>query len=232
MKSIKAVVLGLAMATCGQAALAEDGNPDWANLGRYQAGNSELVAKGHVPHRVVFMGDSITEGWYRDGTGFFANPTYVDRGISGQTTSQMVLRFHQDVIDLSPEVVVILAGTNDIAGNTGPMTNEQIAANIEAMAEMAHAHGIKVVLCALVPADHYGWAPEVKPAPRIVALNGWIKAYAKTKGFGYVDYYTPMVDDKGGLKSDYTADGVHPLNSGYAVMEKVVSATLTKTIGK
>jgi lysophospholipase L1-like esterase len=221
----------LGLAACmliGASALAADdaADADWANLKAYRAANATLPAIDEK--RVVFMGDSITEFWDKAGKQLFADKSYVNRGISGQTTPQMLVRFRPDVIDLKPRVVVILAGTNDIAGNTGPASNEMIEANIASMAELATLHGISVVLCAVLPADHYYWIPEVKPAERIVALNKWIKDYAARSGYGYVDYFTPMVNDHLGLKREYSEDGVHPNEAGYRVMEALVRKALAK----
>jgi len=152
-------------------------------------------------NRVVFMGDSITDGWKFDGPdGSFQHKPYLNRGISGQTTPQMLLRFRQDVIDLKPAVVVILAGTNDIAGNTGPMTLEQTEENLRSMADLATANGIRVVLCSILPAFDYPWRPGLTPAPKIVEINKWMSAYAAEKGYVYVDYWSAMKDDRGACR--------------------------------
>jgi lysophospholipase L1-like esterase len=172
------------------------------------------------------MGDSITEGWHLDGS--FPDKPYINRGISGQTTPQMVLRFHQDVIALKPKAVIILAGINDIAGNTGPMTLEQTEDNLAAMAEMATANKIKVVLCSVLPAYDFPWSPGQYPAHKVMALNEWIKAYAAEKGFVYVDFYSPMKDDRGGLPPTLSKDGVHPLPAGYAIMAPLAEVGIEK----
>ncbi len=176
--------------------------------------------------RVVFMGDSITQGWKLDEA--FPGKPYVNRGISGQTTPQMLVRFRQDVIDLKPKVVVILAGTNDIAGNTGPMTLEQTEGNLASMAELAAANGIRVVLCSVLPAFDYHWAPGLTPAPKIAQVNAWLREYAAQKGYVYVDFYSAMKDDRGGLPTTLSRDGVHPLPAGFAVMSPLAEAGIEK----
>jgi lysophospholipase L1-like esterase len=195
---------------------------DWPWLARFKEENLKLAPPAPGEDRVVFMGDSITIGWRLDQS--FPGKPYINRGISGQTTPQMVLRFHQDVIALKPKVVIILAGINDIAGNTGPMTVEETEANLAAMAEMATANHIKVVLCAVLPAFDFPWRPGQAPMPKEIALNDWIKSYAATNGHEFVDYYTPMKDDRGGLPATLSHDGVHPLPAGYAVMAPLAQA--------
>jgi lysophospholipase L1-like esterase len=183
-----------------------------------------------MQHRVVFMGDSITEFWDKEKSDLFANPHYVNRGISSQTTPQMVLRFRQDVIALRPEVVVILAGTNDIAGNNGPVSNEQIQNNIMSMVDLARANNIKPILCAMVPAANYYWAPELRPAPRIKAINAWMRAYARAQNIEFIDFYTPMETEGGALNTAYSNDGVHPNGDGYLIMNELVKAALARSI--
>ncbi|MDE2367886.1 MAG: SGNH/GDSL hydrolase family protein [Burkholderiales bacterium] len=200
---------------------------DWPNLGAYRARNALLAPPAPGEQRVVFMGDSITEFWSPE---FFKNPRYINRGISGQTTPQMLLRLRADVIDLHPAAVVILAGTNDIAGNTGPASNETIEGNIESMAELAQVHGIQVVLCLLVPANAYPWSPSLKPAPTIIDLNRRIRAYAERHRLTLVDYYTPMVDDRLGLRREYSGDGVHPNAAGYRVMIERVEPAIAAAL--
>lgn len=199
---------------------------DWPNLAAYRAKNAALAPPAPGEGRVVFMGDSITEFWDRKSSDLFANKSYVNRGISGQTTPQMLLRFRADVIRLKPRVVVILAGTNDIAGNTGPASVEMIVDNIASMAELARAQGIRVVLCAVLPVRSFYWAPDLKPAATVVALNRQISEYAARNGLAYVDYYTPMVDEQAGLKREYSGDGVHPNGAGYQVMNPLVEAAI------
>jgi lysophospholipase L1-like esterase len=201
---------------------------DFGNLARYKEDDLKLAAPAPGENRVVFMGDSITQAW-KLGESFPGRP-YIGRGISGQTTPQMLVRYRQDVIDLKPKVVVILGGTNDIAGNTGPMTLEQIEGNIASMAELAAANGIGVVLCSVLPALDYHWAPGKEPAPKIAKLNEWIARYAARKSFVYVDYYAAMKDERGGLPPTLSQDGVHPLPAGYALMAPLVQAGIEKAI--
>jgi lysophospholipase L1-like esterase len=205
---------------------------DWPNLARYRASDQELAA-APVKDRVVFLGDSITDGWGRQqGSVFFPGKPYVNRGISGQTTPQMLIRFQQDVVSLKPAVVVILAGTNDIAGNTGPTTNEQIQDNFKSMIAIAKQNHIKVVLASVTPAIAYPWRPEVHPVKRISALNAWLKQEAADLGLVYLDYFSAMADSQGGMKPELTVDGVHPNAAGYRVMaplaEKAIAVALNK----
>jgi lysophospholipase L1-like esterase len=205
---------------------------DWPNLARYRAENEKLGSPASGENRVVFMGNSITEGWQYTCPEFFTGRPNNDRGISGQTTPQMLVRFRPDVIDLKPKVVVILAGINDIAGNTGPSTLEMIEDNIASMSELAKAHGIKVVLSSVLPAYDFPWNPGVFPAEKILTLNQWIKKYASDNGFTYLDYYSPMVDERKGLKKEYSEDGVHPNKAGYKVMEPLVEKAIEKALKK
>jgi lysophospholipase L1-like esterase len=202
---------------------------DFPNLARYADASAKLGPPAPGEQRVVFMGDSITDGWHLDQS--FPGKPYVNRGISGQTTPQMVLRMRQDVIHLQPKVVVILAGTNDIAGNTGPMTPEQTEDNIASMSDLATSNGIKVVLCSITPAYDYPWQPGMEPAPKIDALNAWIKNYAAQKGYVYVDYHSAMKDTRDGLPPNLSKDGVHPLPAGYAVMAPLAEAGIEKALG-
>ena len=178
---------------------------DWADLERYREADSALPEPQKGEQRVVFMGNSITDAWPSD---FFANRPYFNRGISGQTTPQMLLRFRADVINLKPKVVVILAGVNDIAGNTGPSTLEMITDNIASMCELATAHHIKVILCSVLPANTFPWSPGIEPADSIIELNRRYKEYADKNGNIYLDYYSSMVDAEKGLKAEYAADAV------------------------
>jgi len=203
---------------------------DWANLERFQKENTKLKMSKHNKNRVVFMGNSITEGWLNLHPEFFANKPYINRGIGGQTTPQMLLRFRQDVINLKPTVVVILAGINDIAGNTGPSTIEMIADNIISMAELAKANNINVILCSVLPAYDFPWRPGLEPAEKVTKLNKLIKAYAKKHNLVYVDYFTPMADESNGLKKELGSDGVHPNKIGYLIMEPLVEDAITKTL--
>ena len=205
----------------------------YANFEKYREANTKLSLPSKTETRVVFMGNSITEAWKNKSPDFFKKNGYIDRGISGQVTHQMLLRFKADVIDLKPKVVVILAGTNDIAQNSGFVTIEAIAENIFSMAELADYHRIKVILCSVLPAIDYPWHPGLKPAQKIVELNEMLKKYALENNFLYVDYYSNMVDDKGGLKvPDYTSqdDLVHPNLTGYKIMERLVEAAIDKAI--
>ena len=199
---------------------------DWPNLGHYREANAILPSPAPGENRVVFMGNSITEGWILTSPEFFEGKPYIDRGISGQTTPQMLIRFRPDVIDLRPKVVVILCGVNDIAQNTGPSTLEMIEGNITSMAELAKANGIKAILCSVLPAYDFPWRPGLEPAEKIVALNAWIKEYSKKNGFIYLDYFSSMADERNGLKSDYSEDGVHPNLKGYKVMEGLVEKAI------
>ena len=203
---------------------------DWPNLGRYREDNAKLAVAQKGENRVIFMGNSITEGWLKEDPGFFSEKPFVNRGISGQTTPQMLLRFRADVISLKPAVVVILGGTNDIAGNTGPSTLEMTLDNLASMGELAQANGIKVVLCSVLPAYDYWWKPGVEPAPKIVALNKMIKAYAAKKHFIYLDYHSAMKDEKDGLQKIYGEDGVHPNLAGYKIMEPLVETAILKAL--
>jgi lysophospholipase L1-like esterase len=195
---------------------------DWANLNRFHEDNIKIGLPAPGEKRVVFMGNSITEGWSRIDPGFFSDKPYVNRGISGQTTPQMLIRFRPDVINLKPSVVVILAGINDIAGNTGPSTLEMIEDNLASMCELAKANGIPVVLSSVLPAIDFPWRPGMQPAEKVVQLNTWIKNYSEKNGCVYLDYFTPMADEHHGLKAELTFDGVHPNLAGYKVMEPLV----------
>lgn len=203
---------------------------DGANLARYRADNAALGAPAAGTKRVVFMGNSITEGWAPRFASMFPGKPYVGRGISGQTTPQMLVRFRQDVIGLKPAVVVILAGTNDIAGNTGPSTLEMIEDNLASMTEVAQANGIKVVLSSVLPVFDYPWKPGLQPAPKIVALNAWIKRYAASRGAVYLDYHSAMADERHGMRAGLADDGVHPNEAGYRIMatlaEQAIAAAL------
>lgn len=203
---------------------------DWANLKRYQSENRDLQAPTKSENRVVFMGNSITQGWKEKHPDFFIKNPYIDRGISGQTTPQMLIRFRQDVIALQPKVVVILAGTNDIAGNTGPSTLEMIMDNISSMAEIAAANKIKVVLCSVLPAYEYPWRKGMEPNIKIPLLNEMIKTYALRKNFVYLDYFSAMTDEKNGMKAEYTTDGVHCSSKGYELMESMVQPAIQKAL--
>lgn len=203
---------------------------DWPNLKQFQEDNAKIGLPSESEERVVFMGNSITIGWSHARPEFFADKPYINRGISGQTTPQMLIRFRQDVIALQPKAVVILAGTNDIAGNTGPSTIEMIADNIKSMAEIAHANNIKVILASTLPAYKYPWSPNLEPAEKIVTLNALIKTYCEEKGHIYLDYFSAMADERKGLPKKYANDEVHPTAEGYMVMEPLVEAAIAKAL--
>ena len=205
---------------------------DWANLHRYREANGQLAAPAANEKRVVFMGNSITEGWARFFADEFPGKPYVGRGISGQTTPQMLVRFRQDVVALKPAVVVILAGTNDIAGNTGPSTLEMIEDNLASMTEVAQANHIRVVLCSVLPVFDYPWRPGLEPAQKIVALNAWIKAYAARVGATYVDFHSAMADERHGMKPELARDGVHPTEAGYKLMAPLVERGIADALRK
>lgn len=206
---------------------------DWAQLGRYRADNAALPAPAAGEKRVVFYGDSITDSWARNPDGFFPGKSCVGRGISGQTTPQMLVRFQQDVVHLKPAVVVILAGTNDIAVNTGPSTPEMVEDNFESMAAIAKANGIRMVISSILPAARYPWRPEVQqPAEQIRALNMRLKALAAREGLVYLDYYTPMANAQGGLDPELASDGVHPTAKGYAVMAPLAEKAIAEALAR
>jgi lysophospholipase L1-like esterase len=230
------------LAAAVQAAARNDARlSDWANLARYREANRALAAPGPGEARVVFMGDSITDAWPQPRFGaFFPGKPYVGRGISGQTTPQMLLRFRPDVIALRPKAVVILAGTNDIAGNTGPMTDEQIEGNLASMAELAKANGIRVVFSSILPVSEYHVRPgdtappqtTRRPMARITAINAWMKEYAAANGHVYLDYVTAMSDAKGLLRAELSEDDLHPNAAGYAVMAPLAEAAIQAALKK
>ncbi len=207
---------------------------DWPQLNRYRADNAQLPPPAQGEQRVVFYGDSITDAWgrYVAEAPFFPGKPYVNRGISGQTTAQMVVRFHQDVVDLHPAVVVILAGTNDVAENTGPMTPEMTLDDFRSMAEMARANHIQVVVASILPAGDFSWHKGLEPAPKIRSLNSLLKAWCKREGIVWVDYYTPMADESGAMKPGLSADGVHPNAAGYAIMAPLAEAGIRQALEK
>ena len=205
---------------------------DWAGLNRYRAENAALPAPHAGEDRVVFYGNSITEAWAPRFPAMFPGKPYIGRGISGQTTPQLLIRFHQDVVLLRPKVVVILAGTNDIAGNTGPSTLEMIEDNLMAMTEIARQHGIRVVLSSVLPVYDYPWKPGIEPAPKIVALNAWMRRYATEIGEIYLDYHSAMADSRGGLPTAIAGDGVHPNEAGYRIMVPLAEAAIASALGK
>ncbi len=203
---------------------------DWPNIGRYADANKKLPPPAVNEKRVVFMGNSITDAWINSDPGYFKNNPYVDRGISGQTTPQMLVRFKEDVVNLKPAVVVILAGTNDIAGNTGPETLEEIFDNIVSMAQLAKANNIRVVISSVLPAFDYPWRPGKQPAQKIVQLNKMLKQYAASHHIVYLNYYDSLVDDRGGMQARYSKDGVHPTLEGYKVMEPLADKAIAEAL--
>jgi lysophospholipase L1-like esterase len=211
---------------------------DYGNLHRYAADNQKIQAPAAGEDRVVFMGDSITDGWGRSNnpaimSPFFPGKPYVNRGISGQTTAQMLLRFYPDVIALKPKVVVFLAGTNDLAGNLGPVTMESIENNLAAMADIARANGIKVVLGSVMPVcDYHRPQTAQRPPEKIKALNEWLKATAAGRHYVYLDYYSAMLDDKGMLRAELTLDGLHPNAAGYQIMAPLAEKAIAQALGK
>lgn len=203
---------------------------DFGQLCHYRAQNDALRAGHSAAPRVVFMGDSITEFWGQQHPAFFGDGK-LDRGISAQTTAQMLLRFRQDVIDLQPQAVHILAGTNDVAGNTGPSTLAQVEGNIASMAELAQAHHIQVILGSVPPAARFPWRPGLRMGDTIATLNAWIKSYAQRHGYTYVDYHSAMATPEGAMKPELSEDGVHPTRQGYAVMEPLTEAAIRQALG-
>ena len=230
------------MAAALQAVVRNDARlRDWADLGRYRESNRSAGAPAPREARVVFIGDSITDAWQQPRFGgFFPGKPYVDRGISGQTTPQMLLRFRPDVIALAPKAVVILAGTNDIAGNTGPMTDEQIEGNLASMAELAKANGIRVVFSSILPVSEYHVRPgdvnppqtTRRPMARITALNAWMREFAAANGHVYLDYFSATTDAKGLLRAELSEDDLHPNSTGYAIMGPLAEAAIQAALRK
>ena len=211
--------------------IAQDPNPmDWPNFKQFEELNTKLAKMKKNKNRVVFMGNSITIGWLQTNPNFFKDKNYVNRGISGQTTPQMLVRFRADVVDINADVVVILAGTNDIAGNTGPVTLKMIANNLKSMTEIAQANGIKVILCSVLPAYDYPWSPGKKPNIKIPKLNSMIKDFAKERGAFYLDYFKALNDGNNGIVKEYSNDGVHLTAKGYHVLEPMLEKALDKVL--
>jgi lysophospholipase L1-like esterase len=216
----------------GRVAMMEARLADWPQLARYKAANAALAPAAEGEDRVVFFGASMTEFWGKYGTKFFPGKPYVNRGISGQTTGQMVVRFRQDVIDLHPKAVVILGGTNDVAGNMGPMTPEMTENNWQSMADLAKANGIRVIFASITPSTDFWWHKGLKPAEKIRTLNAWLKGYCASHGLTYLDYYSTLTDEEGGMKKEFTVDGVHATAKGYAVMAPLAQAAIDETLAK
>jgi lysophospholipase L1-like esterase len=233
MKTIYIIFLLGVLISCRQN---EQQSNDWAYLKKYEAANKALPARQANEQRVVFIGNSITESWIYVDPLFFKNNSFINRGISGQTTPQMLVRFSQDVIQLNPDIVVILAGTNDIAENTGPITIENIARNIISMAQLARANNIEPVICTLLPAEKYYWNRRADPKQKIPKLNALLREYCSKNNIGFVDYYSAMVDSKLRLNQKFTEDGIHPNLHGYNVMksltEKAIESALKKREAK
>lgn len=205
-------------------------NKDWANIRRYDASNKEIVQQPNDGKRVVFLGNSITEGWVEKHGEFFTNNGYIGRGISGQTSYQFLVRFREDVINLHPKLVIINAGTNDVAENTGPYNADNTFGNIVSMVELAKANKIKVILTSILPAAGFGWNKSITDAPeKIQAMNKRIEAYAKANKIPYVNYYDALVEGNG-LPKKYSKDGVHPTVEGYEVMEAMIQIAIKKVV--
>lgn len=217
---------------------AENRLRDWPNLARYAADNAKLPAPPKGEERVVFIGDSITDSWKL--AEYFPGRPFINRGISGQTTPQMLVRFRPDVIDLKPKAAVILAGTNDISGNTGPITLEAIQANITSMAELAKIHGIKVVLASVLPISDYNKnnqgqpivRSKIRPPEKILAFNKWLSDYARANKLIYLDYFSAAVDDRGFLRAELANDGLHPNAEGYKIMAPLAEKAIALALGK
>jgi lysophospholipase L1-like esterase len=205
---------------------------EWANFDRYAEANAAIPPPAENEYRVVFMGDSITEGWSELYPDFFEGQPYVNRGISGQVTAQMLVRFRADVLRLKPRAVFILAGTNDIAQNQGPVSLETVAGHIESMAELAWSHGIEPVICSVLPASHYPWREGIDPSTEIPRLNAMLKAYAERIGFRYLDYFAAMNDGMNGLQEDLTTDSVHLTRIGYQRMSTLATGLLSEMAGQ
>lgn len=226
---MKKVLLFSAMLAVSGLLKAQEKERDWANFGKYETSNNEVKSLPKEQRKVVFMGNSITEGWAKQDTAFFRDNGFVGRGISGQVTSQMLVRFRQDVLALEPKAVVILAGTNDIAGNDGYISLENIYGNIVSMAELAKAHGIKVIISSVLPASDYPWKPGKEPNVKIPALNKMLQEYCQKNKIVYADYFKKMANANNGLDKDLSYDGVHPTLAGYKIMESLI-LPLIKTV--
>ena len=202
------------------------------NLNKYKEENSSLGLPKQGENRIVFMGNSITEDWKSLSPNFFLDNNYVNRGIGGETSSQMLLRFRSDVINLKPSAVVILAGINDIAENQGPISIPDIARNIFFMSQLASENNIKVILCSVLPAYDFPWRPGLNPKDKVISLNDLIQKHAQEKSFEYVDYFSSMVDERKGLIKEYGNDEVHPNLEGYRVMESIIQKSINKVLNK
>ena len=227
---MKRIVLTALMCIVAVSSFAQDKKKDWAQFGRYEKANTEVLARDVRPD-VVFMGNSITDGWARQDPKFFEENNFVGRGIGGQTSSEMLVRFRRDVIDLNPKCVVILSGTNDIAQNNGYIKPENTLGNIISMCELAKANGIKVILCSITPTSVFGWRREVNPVPLIAELNKMIEAYAKENGIYHLNYHPALTDEKGGIPAKWSNDTCHPNLECYrTVMEPMVCDAVNKVL--
>ncbi|MCE3282428.1 MAG: acylhydrolase [Chitinophagaceae bacterium] len=227
----KYIVIAVMLLACTQGKKVQTAErAEWANMKKYRASNDSVINAGLNDSLVVFMGNSITESWENFDPHFFKSKPYVNRGISGQTTAQMLARFRQDVVELKPKLVVILAGTNDIAENGGPVTLKKIFDNIQSMAKLARANDIKVILCSVLPAIKYKWRPQIEPADKIIWLNKMISDYCAKKNITYVDFHTSLADAQKGLDKRFSNDGVHPTLAGYKVMEPIIQEAIEKSL--
>ena len=227
---VQAAPASVLVVSAGQIADMQAKLADWPQLQHYRAANAALQPPAEGVDRVVFYGASMTEDWGMGGSKFFPGKPYVNRGISGQTSAQMVVRFRQDVIDLQPAAVVILEGTNDIAGNTGPMTPEMTEDNWKSMADLAKANGIRVIFASITPSTDFPWRRGLRPAEKIRVLNAWLKDYCAAQSLTYLDYYSALVNAEGGMKADLTVDGVHATVKGYEVMAPLAQAAIDKAL--
>ncbi|MFT4204069.1 MAG: SGNH/GDSL hydrolase family protein [Chitinophagaceae bacterium] len=218
----KKILLFTALAAVTGMLKAQDKKKDWADFPKYEAANEIVKQLPADQRKVVFMGNSITEGWYHNDSAFFKNNGFIGRGISGQVSSQMLVRFRRDVLELQPKAVVILAGTNDIAENMGPISLANICGNIISMAELAKFHGIKVVICSVLPSSEYAWSPGKQPAVKIPQLNKMLQEYCQKNKVVYADYFSKMANAQNGLDKELSGDGVHPTVAGYKIMEDVI----------
>jgi|TARA_B100000929_G_scaffold259196_1_gene222826 lysophospholipase L1-like esterase len=230
MRIITTILIYLSLVACSsEKKLVEQ---DWPNLKYYRSKNLKLGSPSKSEKRVVFMGNSITEGWPTLQPEFFESKSYINRGISGQTTPQMLIRFRQDVIDLKPKLVLILAGINDIAGNTGPSNVTMITNNIISMAQLAKSNKIKVIICSILPAKDFPWNPGMNPPPKILNVNQILRSYALANGMVYLDYYSLMVDESNALIDEYGSDGVHPNKEGYKVMSLLAEQEINRILNQ
>ena len=230
MRIITSILIYLSLVACSsEKKLVEQ---DWPNLKYYRSKNLKLGSPSKSEKRVVFMGNSITEGWPTLQPEFFESKSYINRGISGQTTPQMLIRFRQDVIDLKPKLVLILAGINDIAGNTGPSNVTMITNNIISMAQLAKSNKIKVIICSILPAKDFPWNPGMNPPSKILNVNQILRSYALANGMVYLDYYSLMVDESNALIDEYGSDGVHPNKEGYKVMSLLAEQEINRILNQ